>query len=110
MLPQDDVPGTLPKGEQIYISCCVEDLIGVEMDAWKRGYDQAHSDGLATLRDIEAIEHAAENALDEALLVYVPLDLTRFRDVFIRAWCGGYCTRLHESQAPQASAATTIAL
>jgi hypothetical protein len=44
------------------------------------------------------IEQEAEKVCDEALKVYFPLDLDRFRDVFTRAWCAGYCTGLRRTE------------
>lgn len=102
MMPQTPVTNGPAGGQQIYIACAVEDLIGVEMDAWKRGYDRAREEGPAASRDIMVVERIANDGCDEALKVYVPLDLTRFCDVFVRAWCGGYFTRLRE-QPPRAA-------
>ena len=96
MMPQTLSINNAAGSKPIYISCCDEDLIAVEMDAWKRGYDRAAAEGPAATSDIAAIERAGDAACDEALQVYVAMDLARFRDVFIRAWCGGYCTRLRE--------------
>lgn len=84
--------------QPIYLACSVEELILVEMDAWNQGYGRAVADNapMQRLRELATVERAAEEACDVALLSYVPMDLLRFRDVFVRAWCGGYCTRLHE--------------
>lgn len=103
MLPQNLTSDILAGEQRIYIACGVEDLISVEMDAWKRGYDRAEADGLAALQDMAAVERAAQAACDVALEVYVPLDQARFCDVFVRAWCGGYFTQLRESQPRVAS-------
>jgi hypothetical protein len=81
-----------PVAPLIYLSCSAEDLILVEMEAWDRGFKQVTIDTKAALEDIVAIENVAEQACDQSLVVYVPLDLYRFRDVFTRAWCAGYCT------------------
>jgi hypothetical protein len=89
--------------EEIYISSSNADLIAVGMDAWKRGYDQAVEDGPAALRDLAEVERAGEEACDEALQVYIPMDLGRFRETYTLAWCGGYCTQVQESQERQTS-------
>ena len=78
----------------IYLACTPEDLIRVEMDAWGLGNDLAAAESQAILHDITAIWEASERACDDALEIYVPLDLGRFRDVFTRAWCAGYCNRV----------------
>ena len=80
----------------IYLACSAEDLIGVEMNAWALGSTRAAVDAEPVLQNITAIEEASERACDEALEIYIPLDLDRFRDVFIRAWCGGYCSRMSQ--------------
>ena len=98
MLSQGLPPDTQAGEQLIYIACGIEDLISVEMVAWKRGYDRACADGPAVLDDTAAVERAAQAACEEALEIYVPLDQARFCDVFVRAWCGGYFTRLRESQ------------
>ncbi|MGO8946107.1 MAG: hypothetical protein ACLQUY_00295 [Ktedonobacterales bacterium] len=77
----------------IYLSCTPEDLIRVEIEAWERGLNQCDIDAASTLEDITAIEQAAEQICDQSLEVYVPLDVGRFRDVFTRAWCAGYCAQ-----------------
>ncbi len=84
--------------QQIYTSCSSEELITVEMDAWKRGYSQAIADGPAAMRVLADVLRASEAACDEALLIYVPMDLARFRDVFMRAWSCGYHMRVKESE------------
>jgi hypothetical protein len=76
---------------QKYSSCSYEELIALEMEAWALGSACAIADGARALRDLAAIEQAAEVACDEALRIYVPLDLARFHDVFTLAWIGGYC-------------------
>jgi hypothetical protein len=78
----------------IYLACTDEDLVSVEMYAWKLGSDRARADSLAVVPSITAIQEASERACDEALVIYIPLDLDRFRDVFTRAWCAGYCSRI----------------
>lgn len=100
MTPQDLTVDHQLAQEPIYISSGVEGLIAVQMDAWKRGYECAGADGPAAIRDIAALQRAAEDACDEALLVYVPMDLARFRDIYMIAWCAGYCTRRQESRHP----------
>ena len=84
------------EGKHVYLSCCTEDLITIEMEAWRRGYQAAETDAPATLPSVKAVAEAGECACNQALLLYVPLDVDRFADVFIRAWCGGYCTRARE--------------
>ena len=64
----------------------------VEMEAWDHGFQQADADEARMLEGIEAIAQAAEQVCDQSLQRYVPLDVVRFRDVFTRAWCAGYCT------------------
>ncbi len=91
----------LPSGNQamlnqIYVGCSHEELIAIEMDAWKRGYERAVADGPAAMRDLAAVEAAGETACDDALRTYVPMELGRFRDVFTLAWCAGYWTRVQE--------------
>ncbi len=88
------IPESMPESvaPPIYLSCSAEDLILVEMEAWDRGFKQATADSIVALEDIAAIEQTAEQVCDQSLQVYVPMDLYRFRDVFIRAWCAGYCT------------------
>jgi hypothetical protein len=83
-------------GEPVYLSCTAEDLIVVEMEAWRRGYQAATTDAAAALQSLEAVAEAGEGACNQALSLYVPLDIARFADVFVRAWCGGYCTRARE--------------
>jgi hypothetical protein len=80
-------------------------MIEVEMEAWRRGYQAAEADAPATLQSVKAMSEAGESACNEALLRYVPLDVDRFTDVFVRAWCGGYCSRARELQ-PQAAPPT----
>jgi hypothetical protein len=65
----------------------------VEIVAWTRGCDRAGLDVPPKLKSVEAIVHVAEQACDEALQSYVPMDVDRFRDVFTRAWSAGYCSR-----------------
>lgn len=86
--------------EPIYISSGVEGLIAIQMDAWKRGYERAVADGPSAISDIAALQRAGEDACDEALLIYVPMDVERFRDIYIIAWCAGYCTWRQESRHP----------
>ena len=84
------------ESKRVYLSCCAQDLIAVEMEAWRRGYHAAETDAPATLQSVAAMAEAGEGACNQALLLYVPLDVDRFADVFVRAWCGGYCTRARE--------------
>lgn len=84
--------------QRIYISCGTGDLIAVEMDAWKRGYERAVADGAAIMHDLAVVELASDAACDEALHVYVPMELGRFRDIFTLAWCAGYWTKVQESE------------
>ena len=84
------------EGKQVYLSCCTEDLIAVEMEAWRRGYQAAEAAAPTTLQSVAALAAAGEAACNQALLQYVPMDVDRFTDVFVRAWCGGYCTRASE--------------
>jgi hypothetical protein len=90
----------LEEGSQtIYLSCSSEDLIAVEMDAWTRGFSEAaKSEAPKEPGGMKRIEEAAEQVCDQALQVYIPLDLDRFRDVFTRAWCAGYCIGLRRTQ------------
>lgn len=74
-----------------YWSCSHEELIELQIEAWALGGARARSDGPRVLRDLPAIEQRAKIACDEILLLYVPLDLARFCDVFTLAWVGGYC-------------------
>lgn len=74
-----------------YWSCSHEELIELQIVAWGLGGDGAKADGDGVLRDLMAIEQRAERACEEALRIYVPLDLARFRDIFTLAWVGGYC-------------------
>jgi hypothetical protein len=86
-------PAQEENSQIIYLSCCPEDLIAVEMDAWACGFREAGRVETSPEPDsIRHIERAAEQVCDQALRIYVPLDLDRFRDVFTRAWCAGYCT------------------
>jgi hypothetical protein len=50
------------------------------------------------MNSLAAVEHASEAACGQALLVYVPMDLGRFRDIFSLAWCTGYWARVQESR------------
>ena len=74
-----------------YWSCSHEELIELQIEAWTLGGACAKSDGQRALRDLLAIEQRAEVACEESLVLYVPLDLARFHDVFTLAWVGGYC-------------------
>lgn len=88
--------------QQIYTTCSTEELITVEMDAWKRGYSRAVADGPAAMRVLADVLRASETACDEALLIYVPMDLARFRDIFMRAWSCGYHMRMQELESAAA--------
>jgi hypothetical protein len=94
MMNQHDAHPNHKAGDHlIYLACSPEDLIAVEMDAWTRAFSEASM--VETILDpasMPLIEQEAEKACDQALKVYMPLDLDRFRDVFTRAWCAGYCT------------------
>jgi hypothetical protein len=93
----DRMPATeAGEEERVYLSCSAEDLIALEMEAWRRGYQAAEAAAPAGLLRLEALAEAGEAACNQALLLYVPLDVDRFADVFVRAWCGGYCTRARE--------------
>ena len=87
-----------PRAEpaRIYMSCCPEDLIAVEMDAWRHGYDAASADAKAAERTLPDIEWLGEGACEVALRRYVPMNLERLHDVYVRGWCTGYCIRLLE--------------
>lgn len=82
--------------ERVYISCSPEDLITVEMDAWRRGYDAADADTKAAERLLPDIERQGEEAYEVALCRYVPMNLEQFHDVYVRGWCTGYGIRLRE--------------
>ncbi|HEX6800364.1 MAG TPA: hypothetical protein VF116_21815 [Ktedonobacterales bacterium] len=90
--PASDPPvSSPPVPDPKYWSCSHEELIALQIEAWALGAGCAKADGSRVLRDLMAIEQRAETACDEALLIYVPLELARFRDVFTLAWVGGYC-------------------
>lgn len=75
----------------IFISCCPEELVEVELEALRQGRERARADGTQALRDMQAISKTAATACDRALAEqYVALDEGRFRDVFTLAWCAGY--------------------
>jgi hypothetical protein len=104
MMNQNAYHPALEEGSQtIYLSCSSEDLIAVEMDAWTCGFSEAGKVETSEEPDnIRLVEQASEQACDQALQIYIPLDLDRFRDVFTRAWCAGYCTGLRRTaQHPQ---------
>jgi hypothetical protein len=89
-------------GQIIYLSCSPEDLIAVEIDAWTCGFSEAGK--VETPQEpgsMRLVEQAAEQVCDQALQIYIPLDLDRFRDVFTRAWCAGYCTGLRRTEQHQ---------
>ena len=97
--PHDDKTSSALEARRIYLSCSPEDLIAVEMVAWREGFDAAgEDDALATL-DIQQIERRAEQTCDDTLERYVPMNVEQYRDVFVRGWCGGYCSRVGESSA-----------
>lgn len=87
------IPSEVTGSTPIYLSCSPEDLLRVEILAWTHGCDRAGLDIPPRLRSIEAVEQAAEQVCDEALQVYIPLDVDRFRDVFTCAWSAGYRSR-----------------
>lgn len=70
-------------------------------DAWKNGYERAVADGPSIMRGLLMAEHASEAACNEALRVYVPMELDRFRDIVTLAWCGGYWPRVQEPGAAE---------
>ncbi len=74
-----------------YWSCSHEELIELQIEAWALGGACAEADGPRALRELMAVEQRAEIACEEALQIYVPMDLARFHDVFTLAWVGGYC-------------------
>jgi hypothetical protein len=95
MLPSDTATRKVPAIEPEYVGADTESLIAIQMDAWARGYATA-SAATAQLT-MGQIERAARNACDEALARCIPFDEGRFCDVFVLAWCGGYCSYLRES-------------
>ena len=101
------IPNEMTGSTPIYLACSPEELLGVEIQAWTQGCDRAGLDIPAKLKSIQAVEQAAEKACDEALHIYIPMDVDRFRDVFPRAWSAGYCSRagLIVTDRPQASGA-----
>jgi hypothetical protein len=90
----------LEEGSQIiYLSCSPEDLIAVEMDAWTCGFGEAVKVEASAVPDnMSHIQQAGEQVCEQALRIYIPLDVDRFRDVFTRAWCAGYCTGLRRTE------------
>jgi hypothetical protein len=99
MEPQHPTSGIQAMHHEIFIGCSHEDLVAVdEMEAWKRGYEGGVADGPEAMKSLAAVEHASEAACGQALLVYVPMDLGRFRDIFSLAWCTGYWARVQESR------------
>lgn len=92
--------GSQVEQESIYISCCPEELIAVEMDAWRHGYDAASADKKAADRTLPDIEWQGEGACEEALRRYVPMNLERFHEIYVRGWCTGYCIRVRELGVP----------
>jgi hypothetical protein len=92
-------PALVEGSQTIYLSCSAEDLIAVEMDAWNCGFSEAGNvEDVQESSGMRVIEQAAEEVCDQALQIYIPLDLERFRDVFTRAWCAGYCTGLRRDE------------
>ena len=92
----DDTADSLDESEtltSIYLACTAEDLIWVEIHGWELGSGRAVVHAKPVLESMRAIQAASELACDEALEMYVPMDVDRFRDVFTRAWCAGYCSR-----------------
>lgn len=73
-----------------YISCSQEEMVQIEIEAWTSGAEQARIEGTRALRELTAIEQRAELACEEALEIYIPLDMARFHDVFTLAWIAGY--------------------
>jgi hypothetical protein len=103
MMHENDYPPALEEGSQlIYLACSPEDLIAVEMDAWACGFRDAGKVSESPEPDcMRTIAQAAEQVCEQALQTYIPLDLDRFRDVFIRAWCAGYYTGLRRTDEQQ---------
>jgi hypothetical protein len=98
----DTHPSPEAGGRLIYLACSPEDLIAVEMDAWNSGFSEAGKiETSPEPGSMTHIERAAETACDQALRIYIPLNLDRFRDVFTRAWCAGYCTGLRRTERRQ---------
>lgn len=93
---QHQAIGSQQMPQQVYTGCSREELITIGMEAWKRGYERAVADDAAVMRDLLMVEQASEAACDEALLVYFPMELDRFRDIFTLTWCSGYWTRVKE--------------
>jgi hypothetical protein len=99
MNQHDAYPKLEAGGHLIYLACSPEDLIAVEMDAWARGFSEAgRIETVLDTANMSLIEQEAETACVQALKVIIPLDLDRFRDVFTRAWCAGYCTGLRHTE------------
>lgn len=94
-LGTDSTPASASAGQSVpaakYWSCSHEELIELQIEAWALGSACAQADSSRALRDLMAVEQRAEIACEDALLIYVPMDLARFHDVFTLAWVGGYC-------------------
>ncbi|MFI5271883.1 MAG: hypothetical protein ACHQ4H_02465 [Ktedonobacterales bacterium] len=74
-----------------YLGYSHEELIEVQIEAWALGGACAQRDGPRASRELAAVEQRAELACEETLENCVPMDLTRFHDVFTLAWVAGYC-------------------
>jgi hypothetical protein len=82
----------------VFISCCPEELVEVELEALRQGRARARADGAQALCRPQAISEAAAAACERALAEqYVALDEARFRDVFTLAWCAGYHEEIAKS-------------
>lgn len=87
----EDAISPLPARPPVFISCCPDELVEVELEALRQGRERARADGPAALREMQAVSEAAATACDRALAEqYIALDEARFRDVFTLAWCAGY--------------------
>jgi hypothetical protein len=95
--PTDTNAGASLIADPIYIGTSTEALIEVQLDAWDRGFQMA-AQAMELLDTFTEIASAAENACDEALSRYIPLDEERFCDIFTLAWCAGYCSFKRENR------------
>jgi hypothetical protein len=74
----------------VYIGAAEHELIELELAAWDAGYRQAVAQGAEARRDLAAIQELARAACEDALQVYVPLDLSAFCRTYSRGWAMGY--------------------
>jgi hypothetical protein len=96
------MPNTEPGigASQRFISCCQEELIELELEAFEQGGDQAVADGELAHHDVSRTLEGAVRACNRALAEqYFALDEAKFREVFTLAWCAGY--RVHTRTARQ---------